>query len=629
MKLTRRKKTDEDAPAEAKPPKEPKPPKREKGPKPKRSGRGKGVRAGGGKKQRFILAIGDEGAILVFMQGPKVQRRLFAPSPQRDHTTTLVELMEANPTVPITVLADVIDQQYARHSFPPVSSLSVGGLVKRRLSRDFQAEDMKGFLPLGRDKTGRKEWNYLLIAVANTPLMQQWLDLIVELPNELKGIYLAPVEGQQYLPRLRRALPLLAEPAPWQLLVTHNKVSGFRQVVLQDGRLVFTRVTQAIDDSVAAVLAGSIEQEIINTLEYLRRLGFQDNASLDIIVTASADVKDALDLKRFNAASATTLTPYDIGEMLGLDQAALSADRFGDVVMAAAFATAKKRVLKFMTAYGQKLQQLYTARRAVVAVGALVAAGLVLSAGASIVSAIGDSSAASDLDAKRKPLERQISELHASVQGLGQDTGFKSAVVTVYDSYMKGLQSPLTFVHDLAPLLTPETRIGELSWGPRENNLPDSAGGGPAPAAGAPAARPAGGLDMDDGGGVPAAAAAAPAPVEIKVDMEFTHPFQDVEELSKYITDYIASLRKAMPQYHIGTGPLPWQAANGGQQSMEISFGQQAAGGKDIHDGMNKVTLYFWPQPPAAPGAAAPAAAPPGGPPGGLGGPMGMPGGRP
>ena len=135
----------------------------------------------GGK--RFIFIVGDEGCILVFMQASKVIRRLFAPSAQPSHTEAMRELMKANPSVPIYLLADVLDQVYRQHPFPPVSSLSIGGLVKRRLDRDFNPEDLKGALPLGRDKTGRKEWKYLLIALTKSPLITEWLDLIVEQPN--------------------------------------------------------------------------------------------------------------------------------------------------------------------------------------------------------------------------------------------------------------------------------------------------------------------------------------------------------------------------------------------------------------------------------------------------------------
>jgi len=139
------------------------------------------VSTGGGK--RFVLIIGDEGAILVFMQGMKVLRRLFAPSAQASHSEAMMDIMKANPKAPISVLADVIDQQYVPHNFPPVSSLAVGGLVKRRLERDFQPEDLKGSLAVGRDKSGRREWKYLLVALAKTPLIAGWIDLLVELPT--------------------------------------------------------------------------------------------------------------------------------------------------------------------------------------------------------------------------------------------------------------------------------------------------------------------------------------------------------------------------------------------------------------------------------------------------------------
>ena len=129
----------------------PRPPSQGRRPK---SGRSSGTK---NKAGHFVLIIGDDGAILVFMQGNTVVRRLFAPSPRPDHTSSIVDLIQSNPTVPISVLADVIDQQYVRHSFPPVSTFSVNNLVKRRMERDFQAEDLTGMLRLGRDKSGRTE----------------------------------------------------------------------------------------------------------------------------------------------------------------------------------------------------------------------------------------------------------------------------------------------------------------------------------------------------------------------------------------------------------------------------------------------------------------------------------------
>src|SRR5688572_27368506 len=81
------------------------------------------------KKPQFVLVIGDEGAILIYMEGATVVRRLFAPTAQVEHSKGVVDLMRQHPKAPITMLMDVIDQQYIRHTFPPVSVFSLDGLV--------------------------------------------------------------------------------------------------------------------------------------------------------------------------------------------------------------------------------------------------------------------------------------------------------------------------------------------------------------------------------------------------------------------------------------------------------------------------------------------------------------------
>lgn len=564
------------APTAPKPPKAPKAAKAPKAPKASKAskrakeGDAAAPKAKSGRKQRFVIIIGDDGAILVYMQGSTVVRRLFAPSAQPDHTASIIELMQTHPNVPLYILADVMDQQYVRHTFPPVSSLSVSGLVKRRLDRDFQAEDLKGSLPLGRDKTGRKEWNYLLIALASTPLMQQWLEMLVELPNELKGIYLVPVESQQYIGALKKAIggPALS----WQLLVTHNKVSGFRQVVLREGKLVFTRVTQAIDDGVAAVIAGNIEQEIINTLEYLRRLGFTDNAQIEMFVITAQEVKETLDLNRFKAGGAHVVTPLDIADALGLQQAALSADRFGDVVMAAWFGIAKKRVLKFLTVYAQRLSKIYAARRGLLTVavlGALALTGMSIMNG---IQYVGDSNEASQIESQRAPLQAQMNTVKQTLDGLDKGIAFKAAVVSVKDAFLKNTVSPLQFAADLAKLMTPEQRVASINW---DNPIP--------------------------------AEGSSPTPPTAKVTIEFVGTYTDVENLTKSVDGFIAELKKQMPRYTITAAPYPWLTSS--TSSMEISFGQQQANAPAITQGQVKVDLTFVgpnPEGEAAPDASVP-----------------------
>lgn len=559
-------------------------PRAPKGKKTKKTANGGGDKKARGK-QKFVLLVGDEGAILVYMQGATVVRRLFAASPQPDHTSAVLELLNNNPKVPLYILADVIDQQYVRHSFPPVSALSVNNLVKRRIERDFQAEDITGFVRLGRDKTGRKEWQYLLIALAYTPLMQQWLDLIVEQPNELKGIFLAPVEGQAYIPMLHDAMTD-AKPLPWQLMVSHHKVSGFRQIVLRGGKLVFTRVTQAIDDAMPAVIAGNIETEIMNTLEYLKRLGFLENNAMEIMVVASQEVQEAIDLRRFNAGQSWALTPLDVAEHLGLEQAALSADRFGDVVMAAGFTRAKKHQLKLFTAYAQKLAQIYAARLGIKILGALLVVALLGMSAMNVLDAVSANSAASQSEDQRRPVQQQLESVRKAIDGLNKDVAFKSAVMLTYDAYLKDAPSPDDFINELAPHLVAETRIRKIVWGvpgAMENAAP-SQGGAAAPAAGA-------------------------GPLEIALEMDIIGQFSDTEELAKFVTNYVTKLKTDMPNYDITNAPYPWQ--NQQQTNLEISFDQQAQS-PTIKEGDNKITLIFN-GPKANAGGAAPGATAPAG----------------
>lgn len=502
---------------------------------PKPPGRGpssSGASSKAGKKS-FILLVGDEGSILIFMQGSKVVRRLFAPSAKPTHSEAMVELMQANPSVPLTLLVDVIDQQYVPQTFPPVSALSVGALVKRRLSRDFQPDDLTGSLQIGRDKAGRKEWKYLLISLAKTPLMGEWLDLLLDLPNEMKGIYLVPIEAEQYIAMLNKKLSNNA-PRPWQLLISHNKVSGFRQVVAQNGKLIFTRVSQAIDDAIPAVIAGNIEQEIINTMEYLKRLEFRDTNELEATVIISQDVIESLDLSRFNFGRVTIMSPLTVAETLGLEQAALSADRFGDVVLAAAFGVRKKHALRFSNAYIDKLSKIYKARLGLVAVSALLVIACLGLAGTSVLSALSDSKSISQAQTKEAALQPDLNKLKGAVGGINKDVAFKSAVASTYDAYVLVLPALEDSLAKIATFASPQHRIVTMTWDAAGTDKAGQAAASPTVAAGSPV-------------------------LEIALEIDFSGSGNTVETLDSAANGLRTTMQASLPEFDVTTKEFPWQ----------------------------------------------------------------------
>lgn len=517
------------------------------------------------KQERFILLIGDEGAILVYVKGKRVQRRLFAPSPQLEHSKAIIDLMIAQPKVPVRILVDSIDQQYVRHALPPVSKLSISKLVNRRLNRDFPPEDIKGALQISRDHTGRKEWNYLLISLANTAQIQAWMELIIEQPNQLLGVYLVPVETHNYYQAIAAAIPQRSYEgtrATWKLLVTHNKVGGFRQVVLKDGKLSFTRLTQSMDDAIPAVVAGNIEQEILNTMEYLRRLGYTDPATLEIIAVAAQEVKESLDLKRFNTAGAHAISPLEVAELLNLEQAALSADRYGDVVMATYFATVSKPTLKLMSKYGKQIEQFYQMRLAAKFAGSILVVLMVLSSLNNIVNYINDSGELGDLVKKKTQVQININQVQEGLKKIDTGTSIQSAVVAAVDVFKVYQYDPLEFVQKLIPLLADVTVTG-LSWERKE--LP----GGPNSTA------------------IIASGVNNP-PLLIHVDIEFTAPFSDKEQFIRTVKEYVNYLRKQLPEYEINQEGGATQSST---DKVEVSFDTRAS--SVLQDGQNKVRLTF------------------------------------
>jgi len=420
---------------------------------------------GNGKKRHFAFFIGDDGAILVYMEGRTVVRRLFAPTAGLEHTKTIIELMGQHPQAPVRVFMDVIDQQYLRQTFPPVSKLSLGGIVDRRLQRDFAAEDLKGAILLGREETARKDWIFLLVALTNTTHFQQWMELILEQPNRLQGVYLLPVETENFLKALGQAMPDNGEETPvWQMLISHNKVSGFRIVVLRNGKLTFSRVGQAVGEASPAVLAGNIEQEIQNSIEYIRRLGYNDGAGLEVFSISSAEVRDSIDPKRINAARINLLSPFDVAELLDLKQAALAADRFGDVVLASALSLSKKTPLQLKPVYAQKLDKIYMARLGLRAVAALAVLALVAMAGISVAEVFSARSKVRELEASLAQGTPSLALLRRQVDQLGIDVNTKSDIVSFFSIKKPGAYSPIDAIDELGKLRSDSVSIEGWEW---------------------------------------------------------------------------------------------------------------------------------------------------------------------
>lgn len=444
--------------------------KKEKKPKSK----GRASKAPKGKKQ-FVLMVGDEGAILVYLDGKKVEKRLYAPGFTAEQTGPMRALLESDSKAPISLLLDSMDQSYSRHTFPPVAKFSLGNIIKRRIERDYPNEEMTGALPLGREKGGRKDWLFLLVAVNQSEALQAWITLCLDLPNPFKGVFLSPAEGEFYIKQIAEALKKTpatfsrdnadAGGRHWQLLVSHHKVGGFRQIVLKDGALVFTRLAQPINDAEPQIVAGSVEQELVNTVEYLKRLGLEDNPQLDVYMITSQAIREALDSNNLPGSSQYLLTPHDVAEAMGLGSLAMPEDQFGDIVMAGSFGLRTKRRLKLGTRLSKKIEAFMGARMAIRAVAGMIAVACLGYTAYAAVDVMNAMEEQDTLERQRNAAQASLSELEEKMKVYPDTLDKILDVVQTYETLASKEEFfPETVLGNVYEILTGHANIEEIDW---------------------------------------------------------------------------------------------------------------------------------------------------------------------
>lgn len=300
-------------------------------------------------KEKFVLLVGEHGAILCLFIGKKLEKRLFAPGTSVGDRREFNALLQKHPGAPLSVMLDILDQNYTQHTFPAVSSFAIDKLVKKRIERDLDPNDLNGALSLGRESDGRKDWRYLLVSVTRTEPVNEWLDYVTSLPNPFQGIYLLPIETASLVKRL----PLMdkeakAQDSDWHLVVSHHKVSGVRQTVIYKGKTIFSRLILQGKENMPELLAGFIEQETLNTIEYLARLNFNEDSKLNITIVVSDEIKQHLVQHRMQNHHVELLTPNEMSKAFGYQEISEANDKFADIFFAAQFLNSKA-VLKLNT----------------------------------------------------------------------------------------------------------------------------------------------------------------------------------------------------------------------------------------------------------------------------------------
>jgi hypothetical protein len=400
------------------------------------------------------------------MKNNVVLSRQFVPDASEQYLDELRASFKLDPLAPISMVIDNLDQTYVQQTLPPVSSMSVKKLMKRRLDRDFGPDDIKGSILLGRENTGRKDWNFLMVSIEKSTQISLWLEFIYSLTNRFIGIYLVAIEVEVILKNIEQAMGVSKTEggSKWKFFVSHNKVGGFRQVVLRDGRIIFTRMSQPVGESTPEVIAGNIEQEMQSTIEYMKRLSYDPASGLDVYIIAGSTIKPVIDQSKFRVSNFTILTPFEAAQYLGIDGATQPTDQFGDVILAASISSSPKHILKFTTPEIRGFDKLYSIFQAQRAGAAIMALGMLIYVGSILYSIYGEYSDAQELEEKRSQQQARLDGLKAEIKRSDLDIYKTADIMELYQLIERMKISPLEFISQIEAAIKPPVIIKAMEW---------------------------------------------------------------------------------------------------------------------------------------------------------------------
>lgn len=168
--------------------------------------------------------------------------------------------LAANSRSLFLILAEVAEEGYQVGEIPAVSGKDRTALISRKLAQHFFGTPLSTAVPLGREKTGRRDEKVLFSALTHPQHFEPWLAVLRQNEAPLAGIHSLPLIGTR----------IAAEQASGEagfLLVTLTR-GGLRQTFYQEGKCRFSRLTLLAGGNIQdAAIACGVEAE--KTFQYL------------------------------------------------------------------------------------------------------------------------------------------------------------------------------------------------------------------------------------------------------------------------------------------------------------------------------------------------------------------------
>lgn len=288
-------------------------------------------------KNKLVILLGEEGAVLLHIKNNTLIDRRFVQDV--NEFTDLKFYVASDKKTHIYLMLNHVDQDYTIQSIPAVDRLSIYSIVKSKLKPT--NGDLKTAFLLSKPSKSEKNWQYMFLSVRLSNAINSWLKLIIDAGGNFKGILLLPIEMNAIsMPKETKL-----DGNNWSIIVAYTKTGGFRQLVTKDNKMIFTRIISSTDDALPNVIAGSVYQEVQNTIQYLGRFDFHKNDSVDLHIIVPQDIKLGLMAIKFAEHNVNILTPHELSKVLKLTHMVNPNDRFCDTVLLLSILENKPKVV--------------------------------------------------------------------------------------------------------------------------------------------------------------------------------------------------------------------------------------------------------------------------------------------
>jgi hypothetical protein len=201
--------------------------------------------------------------------------------------------LEESTNSPMTIVVDVIEEEFRQDTIPHVFGADRQALIKRKQSRLYRDATHLYTLDQGRESEGRRDDKMLFMALTNDEILKPWLVLLEEYKVPIKGILSISLLLQSYI----KTLPQISDHA---LVVTMQSISGLRQTFFKDKDLKISRLSKLPRYGTESYVP-RINSEIDKIQRYLNSLRLIPNdTSLDVFILADKNTLDELEREKIS-----------------------------------------------------------------------------------------------------------------------------------------------------------------------------------------------------------------------------------------------------------------------------------------------------------------------------------------